>query len=691
MRTYKKLSLIGLDCPNCAVKIEKDVKGIKGVKDAIVSLSSQKLTLTIEEESSWPDILNQVKLVVNKYDTNIKVLEKDLEDKHKITKEIIKLALGTSPFVIAFLANGSLKQALFILSYIAIGHSVLLKAFKNILSGQVFDENLLMSIATSGALLIGEVPEAISVMLFYKIGELLQNIAVENSRRSITALLDLRPEFANLLIGNETKKTKAEAIKIGDTIIVRPGERIPLDGIVIEGSSSVDTSTITGESMPRSVTVGNEVLAGFINLDGLLKIKVTKEFKESTISKILELVENASARKARTENFITKFARFYTPIVILLALLIALIPPMAFGRPFSLWIYRALVFLVVSCPCALLISIPLGFFAGIGSASRNGILMKGSNYLEALNDVNTIIFDKTGTLTMGRFKIKNIWSAKGYEREDILNYAAHAEFYSNHPIAQSILNEYSNIDETKIKEYREIPGFGVEAKINDKRVLVGNAKLLSDRGIDIDKEIETETGVYVAINDKLAGYITFEDEIKKDAKETIDRLKEIGIKTVLFTGDHKNAAKYVAESLGIDEFYHDLLPHQKVEKLEELKTKKSRGNIIFAGDGINDAAVIARADIGIAMGALGQDAAIEAADVVIMNDQIKSILTAIHIARKTKKIVWQNIFLALSIKFLVLITASLGMVNMWEAVFADVGVALMTILNSLRITNENFD
>ncbi|MCX7904652.1 MAG: heavy metal translocating P-type ATPase [Caloramator sp.] len=681
----KTLILVGLNCANCAAKIEKDIKNIYGVKDASINLTSQKLVLTIDDEKNWEDILAQVKFIVNKYEPDVKVEDKEIKAKLNINSEIIYLVSGAVLFLLGYLFKNTLRELLFILSYVLIGHDILLKAFKNIKNGQVFDENFLMSIATIGAFLIGEMPEAVSVMLFYKIGETLQDLAIERSRRSIKSLLDIRPDFANLVVGHEIKRVDPDDVKIGDFIIVKPGERIPLDGVVVKGNSSVDTSALTGETILRDVSEGDEVLGGFINKSGLLKIKVTKEFKASTVNKILELVEGANRRKAKTENFITKFARVYTPIVVLAALLIAVIPPMILKEPFSSWVYRALIFLVVSCPCALVISIPLGFFGGIGAASKNGILVKGSNYLEALNYVNMVVFDKTGTLTKGKLRIKNIRAEGVIDKRKVLEYAAYAEFYSNHPIAQCILKEYGVIDKTRIKEHKEISGFGIEAKIDDKEVLVGSAKLMIDRGISIREDYEVGTKVYVAVDGKFIGCIVIEDEIKEDAKETILLLKKMGIKPIMLTGDHRDVASDVAEKLDIDEYYYGLLPDEKVEKLEELEIEGENGKIVFVGDGINDAPVIARADIGIAMGALGQDAAIEAADIVIMNDQIKNILTAMNIAKKTKKVVWQNICLALFVKVLVMVMASFGVANMWEAVFADVGVALLAVLNSIRI------
>jgi Cd2+/Zn2+-exporting ATPase len=555
--------------------------------------------------------------------------------------------------------------------------------------GQVFDENFLMALASIGAFTIKQFPEGVAVMLFYQIGELFQDIAVNRSRESISALMDIRPDFANVITQNGEKRVDPDDVRVGDRIIVRPGERIPLDGKILEGKSMVNTSALTGESVPREVEAGSEVLAGFINTNGVLTIEVTKEFGETTVAKILDLVQNATSRKAPTENFITKFARYYTPFVVITALALAVLPPLIIpGAAFSNWIYRALVFLVVSCPCALVVSIPLGFFGGIGGASGNGILVKGSNYLEALNNVETIVFDKTGTLTKGVFKVTKLSPENGVAKDELLEYAAFAESYSNHPIATSILNEYNKeVNKDNITDYEEISGRGIRVKVDGKEILAGNVKLIARENIEYDKVDEAGTVVHVALDKKYAGYILISDEIKEDSKDAISELKRMGIKkTVMLTGDSRQVGEKVAKELGLDEFHAELLPDQKVEKVELLDKQKSpKGKLAFVGDGINDAPVLARADIGIAMGGLGSDAAIEAADVVIMTDEPSKIASAIRIAKRTRRIVWQNIAFAFGIKAIVLIMGAGGLATMWEAVFADVGVALIAVLNAMRV------
>lgn len=567
---------------------------------------------------------------------------------------------------LALFAGGFKLKPLFILAYLIAGADVLFKAVKNIKKGRVFDENFLMSTATVGALCIKEYPEAVMVMILYQIGEYFQHRAVEKSRHSISALMDIRPDYANL----NGKKVPPQEVKRGDIITVNTGEKIPLDGIVVEGHASVDTSALTGESVPRGVNAGDSVISGCINLDGVLKIKVTKEFGESTVSKILELVEHASSRKAKTENFITKFAGYYTPAVVIMALLIALIPPLFWSGN---WIFRALTFLVISCPCALVISVPLGFFAGIGSASKNGVLIKGSNYLELLSKPDTVVFDKTGTLTKGSFSVREIHS----EVPDFLKYTAYAESASSHPIAAAIRRAYGQ-EIPEQSEITEIAGYGVKALVEGKEVIAGNAKLVNTEPVDTDGTV-----IYVSIDGNYAGYIVIADEIKESSAKTINELKQLGIKTVMLTGDSKNTAHKVQEKLGVDDAYAELLPADKVNKLEEI-ISKSKGSVIFVGDGINDAPVLTRADVGIAMGALGSDAAIEAADAVIMDDNPEKVITSIKVARKTLCIVKQNITFALGVKGLFLILGTFGMMTMWGAVFADVGVTLLAVLNSLR-------
>lgn len=560
------------------------------------------------------------------------------------------------------------------------------KAVTNILHGQVFDENFLMTIATIGALILGEHSEGVAVMLFYQVGEWFQSYAVSKSRRSITSLMDIRPDYANIEQDGKLVQVDPDEVQIGSTIIVKPGERIPLDGTIIKGSSALDTSALTGESMPREVEPGMEVISGCINQTGILTIRTTKEFGESTVAKILDLVENASDKKGRIENFITRFARYYTPAVVFAALALAILPPIITGQAFSIWIYRALTFLVISCPCALVISIPLSFFGGIGGASKIGVLVKGSNYLEALAHAEMVVFDKTGTLTKGSFAVSEIHS-NDMKDHQLLELAAYAEDYSNHPISLSIKNAYGKkIDNTRITDVQEIAGHGVQALIDGKTVLAGNAKLMIREHIKYTACPSVGTVVYVACNGKYAGCIVIEDEIKADAPAAIRSLKSAGIRrTVMLTGDADAVGKKVANRLGLDQAYTELLPADKVDRVEDLlKQKSEKGTLVFVGDGINDAPVLARADIGIAMGGLGSDAAIEAADVVLMTDEPSKIATVMRIARKTIRIANQNIVFALGIKFLVLILGAFGYANMWAAVFADVGVSVIAILNAIR-------
>ena len=581
-----------------------------------------------------------------------------------------------------------INNSLFILSYLIVGIEIVRKAIRNIIRGKVFDENFLMTIATIGAFAIGEFPEAVAVMLFYQIGELFQSHAVNKSRKSIASLMNIRPDYANLLRDNQEEKVEPNEVKIGDVIIVKPGEKIPLDGKVIEGTSMLDTSTLTGESIPRGVAVGDEILSGCINNEGLLKIQVTKEFGESTVSKILDLVENASSRKAKTENFITRFAKYYTPIVVIMALILAILPPVLIkNQIFSDWLYRALSFLVVSCPCALVISIPLSFLGGLGGASKMGILIKGSNYLETLANAEIAVFDKTGTLTKGVFEVQKV-EAVDMPYEELLKIVAHAENYSNHPIATSIKKAYNKeIDNSKVTEIKEIAGYGIEAKVEEKHILVGNEKLMEQKNLDYIKCEMMGTVVYIAINNIYAGYILISDKIKDDSKIAIEELKKKGIKqTIMLTGDRKNVGESVAKELYIDRAYTELLPDGKVKKVEELlKEKSKKGKLIFIGDGINDSPVLAISDIGIAMGALGSDAAIEAADIVIMTDELTKIPKAIDLSKKTIRIVKQNIIFAITIKIAVLILSAMGLATMWEAVFADVGVSIIAIINALRM------
>jgi Zn2+/Cd2+-exporting ATPase len=673
------------------------------------------LNLLVNDKKDLKRIVEEATKVIKKMEPHVNVIDKD-KDKNEThhhehghshdhnhhdhdhshgeggnRKEVIKLSIGAILFgiAIAFEFSFGMELVLYLTSYILVGGEVVLRALRNISRGQVFDENFLMTIATFGAFAIREFPEGVAVMLFYQIGEMFQGIAVNKSRKSIADLMDIRPDFANLKIGNDLKRVSPDEVEIGDIIIVKPGEKVPLDGIVIEGKSMLDTSALTGESLPREVEKGNDVLAGFINKNGLLTIEVKKKFGDSTVSKILDLVQNASSKKAPTENFITKFARYYTPAVVFISLALAVVPPLVIeGATFSEWIYRALVFLVVSCPCALVVSIPLGFFGGIGGASRNGILIKGGNYLEALNNIDTVVFDKTGTLTKGVFKVTQIVPQGNNSSNELLEYAVFGEIYSNHPIALSILKEYGKeVDKNEIESYDEISGHGTKVISKGKEILVGNEKLMKREKIDYTALDVTGTIVHVSVGKTYAGYIVISDEVKEDSQRAITALKEVGVKkTVMLTGDTKAVGEKIAKQLGLDEVYTELLPDQKVEKLEMIEKQKTyRGKMVFVGDGINDAPVLARADVGIAMGGLGSDAAIEAADVVIMTDEPSKIATAIRIARRTKIIVWQNIIFAMVVKIAVLLLGAGGIATMWEAVFADVGVALIAVLNAMRV------
>lgn len=584
--------------------------------------------------------------------------------------------------------NVWINNIIFLISYLLVGIKILKKAIKNILRGKVFDENFLMSLATVGAFAVGEFPEAAMVMILYQIGELFQDYAVNKSRKSIASLMDIRPDYANVYREDKIEKVNPSEVAIGEIIVVKPGEKIPLDGTVVEGTSMLDTSALTGESVPRKIEVGDDALSGTINETGLIKVKVTKPFGESTVNKILDLVENASSKKSKSEKFITKFAKYYTPTVVIIAVIIALIPPLIIqDATFKEWIYKALSFLVVSCPCALVISIPLGFFGGIGGASKLGILIKGSNALEALADVETVVFDKTGTLTKGVFEVQDVKNFE-IEKEELVRLVAHAEKFSTHPVAESVKRFYNNeIDENIIGNIEEIGGYGIIANIENKEVLVGNDKLMAKKNIAYEKCGEAGTILYVAIDNKFAGYILISDKIKDDSEKALRELKKMNIKkTVMLTGDRKEVANSVGKKLKLDEVFSELLPDGKVEKVEELmKVKSSKGKLAFVGDGINDAPVLVVSDVGIAMGGLGSDAAIEAADIVIMTDEPSKISKAIKIAKKTMRIVKENIVFALAVKFIVLLLTVIGVSTMWEAVFADVGVSVIAILNSLRM------
>ena len=710
------LSIEGLDCPNCAAKVERKINTLEGIKEATVDFLGKKIVV-LADEISENELVELIQTEVDKIEDGVKVFvpkvqagesSSEGEDTGKIKK---KLLIGGVLFVLGIFVPKTLfipKLVIFLVSYLVIGGDVLLSAFKNILNGQVFDENFLMAIATVGAFAIGEYPEGVAVMLFYQLGELLQGIAVNNSRKSIVSLMDIRPDYANIKVGEGIKKVSPEEIKVGEIIVVKPGEKVPLDGKIVKGASTFDTSALTGESLPREAKAGDDVLSGFINKNGLIEIQVAKVFSESTVSKILYLMENAGSKKSKTENFITKFARYYTPVVVITALIVAIFPPLLIqGATFSDWIYRALIFLVVSCPCALVISIPLGFFGGIGGASRHGILIKGTNYLEVLNNLESVVMDKTGTLTKGIFKVTEVNAENNIKINDfqnnkteltkplLLKYAAHIEKFSNHPIAQSIVAEYENsvskVDENVVKDFEEISGFGIKVNINNHQFLAGNSKLMNLGNITFDKKENLGTAIYLAADGKYIGNILISDEVKEDSARAIKGMKENGVKEiVMLTGDNEAIGKNIAEKLGIDKVFTELLPNEKVEKLEEIyKTKSEKGKVVFVGDGINDAPVLARADLGIAMGGAGSDAAIEAADVVIMNDEPSKIVTAIKIAKKTKEIVWQNITIAFAVKIVVMALGLFGDATMWEAVFADVGVALLAVLNATRVLRYN--
>lgn len=617
----------------------------------------------------------------------------------KLKRRIKRVGAGAAVYLAAVLSsrfapywefgswNISASLGVFLAAYVIIGGDVVKKAAKNIGQGQIFDENFLMTIATAGAFFVGEYAEAVAVMLFYQVGECFQSYAVNRSRKSIADLMDIRPDYANVIRDGTAVEVGPEEVEIGETILVKPGERIPLDGKVVKGTSSLDTMALTGESLPRDVAEGEDVISGCVNLSGVLEVQVSKEFGESTVAKILDLVENAGSKKSEAEHFITKFARYYTPVVVGLATLLALVPPLVAGGGWADWIYRALSFLVISCPCALVISIPLSFFGGLGGAGRAGILIKGSNYLEALADAEMIVMDKTGTLTKGVFGVRKIVPAEGSTEEEVLETAAYAESFSNHPISKSLVRAYGKeIDDSRIKDVEETAGHGICAVLDGQRVLAGNDKLMKSRNVEGKSPEEAGTIVHVAKEQKYLGYIVIADEIKKDAKTAVDGFKAAGMKNiVMLTGDRKKTADSIAGELGITEVYAELLPGDKVEQVEKLLASKSeKGKLVFVGDGINDAPVLARADIGVAMGGLGSDAAIEAADVVIMTDEPSKIAKAMQISKKTLGIVKQNIVFAIGVKVLVLLLAALGAASMWAAVFADVGVAVIAILNAMR-------
>lgn len=709
---YQEYFFEGRACPACKNKIQDALQcQIAGAK---CDFLNNCLRLPQGKEDQAKEIIAAIEpslsLVAAKEEETGQEKETDQEKNIRDRKaKIVTGQMALFPLALALFAGGLACQHLlpnapmveavcFLTSYLLMGLPVIKTALRNLVRGKLFDENFLMTIASFGAIGIGHLPEAAGVMLFYRTGELLQDRAVDRSRRMISSLMDIRPDTAALKGDDNTIIVPAEQVRVGDMIVVKPGEKIPLDGTVVEGFSFLNTAALTGEHVPTRVEPGRQVLAGSVNTSGVLEIRVTSSFEDSSVSKMLELVEKAGERKAATEKFITKFSRYYTPAVVLAAAAVAILPPLVVeGARFSSWFYRALIMLVVSCPCALVISIPLGYFGGIGGASRNGILVKGANYLDSLTQVDTIIFDKTGTLTKGEFKVTEIKASEGFTSKEVLQLAAQAEFYSNHPIAVSILEAYRREWGTlaagdrgvSIKEYQEIPGKGVTATINGQQLLVGNRLLMEDADILYPDPQAFGTTVYVAVDGRTAGIILISDTIRKEASRALARLKDAGIrKTVLLTGDQEQAASFTAKSLGIDEYYSGLLPGDKVSHLERLLEERNlsgRGRVAFVGDGINDAPVIRAADVGIAMGGLGSDAAIEAADVVIMNDALEKIPQAVEIARFTRKIVIENIILALGIKSLVIILGTAGLASLWEAVFADVGVALLAVLNATRV------
>ena len=694
----KKYKLNNLDCASCASKIENSLSKLEDVK--FVNVNFANATMTIDTDN-----FDKVKAQIKKLEPEVEVQDIYKENKLVSVNElaenkgtIIKAVSALALLIIGIIFEEKLhntpfqlaEYAVYVTAYLIVGWNVIASAVKNIIRGQFFDEQFLMTIATLGAFAIHQMPEAVAVMLFYVTGELFQDIAVGRSRKSIKSLLEIKPDYANLKSGVEVIKVSPEEVKVGDIIVVKAGEKVPLDGTILDGTSFVDTAALTGESVPRKVNVKDEVMAGMINQSGLLTIKVNILFGESSVSRILELVENATSQKAETEKFITTFARYYTPIVVIGALLLAIVPPLLFsGQTFGDWIYRALVVLVISCPCALVISIPLGYFGGVGLAARKGILVKGSNFLDALTQVTTVVFDKTGTLTKGEFKVSEVVTSNGFSKEEILEYAAYAEANSNHPVAQSITVAYQGeIDIAKITKTEEISGHGIKAIVNGKTILAGNDKLLHKENIEHSVCQVDGTVVHVTIDRVYAGYIIISDSLKDDAIEAIENLKAKKIQTVMLTGDNQYAAQAFAKRLGIDRFYSELLPEDKVKHIEQLIAESKGGKVAFVGDGINDAPVIARADVGIAMGALGSDAAIETADVVLMTDSPSKVALAIDVAKTTRNIVWQNIYFAMGVKLIFIVLGVFGVATMWEAVFGDMGVALIAVFNAIRILKK---
>lgn len=698
----KEYILEGLCCANCAAKIEKEVRALFGVLEANINLVNCKLSIQLADGVDT-DLTQVIKQIVASHEPSVKVIKHD-EDKEEVgTKQekketmdenkifLVRLAITVVLTALCSVINiqDHIKIIVLAIAYLVIGYEVLMNAIKNILRGKLFDENFLMGFASLAAFIIGDQLEAISVLVFYEIGELLQDMAVNKSRKNIADLMDIRPDYANKMVGERIEVLPPEKIEVGDIILVKPGEKIPLDGMVVKGNSFIDTRALTGESVPREVTVDDMVLSGTISTNGLLEIKVTKPYGEATVSKILELVQNAGSKKAESEKFITRFANYYTPIVVILAIAVAVFPPLFGFGTFTQWLYRALSFLIISCPCALVISIPLSFFGGIGGGAKHGVLIKGGNYLDALKQVDTIVFDKTGTLTQGIFEVSNVCPMDGVDESYLVRMAAIAESQSTHPIAKSILAYYNNISKDKAMQpvqINELAGHGVVADTESEVIYAGNEKLMKQHNIDVPQNHSAGSIVHVAVNENYLGYILIDDVIKPETKGVMRELKQLGVKrTIMLTGDHEEAAKAVAKLCQVDEYQSELLPQDKVAWFDKYRNQAGMsGKIAFVGDGINDAPVLAGADIGIAMGGIGSDAAIEAADIVIMNDEIGKVVTAIKIARKTKKIVIQNIVFALSVKAIIMLLSFFGITSIWFAIFADVGVALLALLNALR-------
>lgn len=697
MEENLRFQLKGLHCANCAAKIEEDIRKMDELKGSRIHLMKQELVAEKGEGYDPKATLEKVKRIVSRYEPNVEVSFVGLDEtggetegafQKELQKKLIRFGVGLLLFLAAALTEGNLSFVLYLVSYVIFGIDVLWTATKNISKGKIFDENFLMSISTIGAIFLKEMPEAVFVMMFYQIGETFQSYAVNRSRKSIVGLMGLRPDYADKITTTGVLRVNPSDVAVGDLILVKPGEKVPLDGVVVEGAGELDMASLTGESLPKEVGVGDEIYSGSVNRSGVIKIRVTKVFGESTVVKILELVETASEKKSKTEQFITKFAAIYTPFVVIGAVLLALVSPILLGGGFQMWLGRALIFLVISCPCALVLSVPLGFFSGIGEASKRGILVKGSNYLSALKDVDTVIFDKTGTLTKGIFEVTEIKASEGIQENVLLQLAAAAEGFSNHPIAKSIVacvTKKYGVLEQDVKQYEELGGYGVSCVVDHKRVLVGNARLMEKENVTYEAHKGIGTVVYVAEEGKYVGRILVEDTLKAGTKNTMKRLRAMGVtKIIMLTGDNKGTAEGISKELGLDAYYSGLLPQDKVTVLERFLAEQRKGKVLFVGDGMNDAPVLARADVGAAMGGMGSDAAIEAADLVIMNDEVEKIADAMVIATNTNRIVNQNIVFALFVKFVVLTLGAIGIATMWMAVFADVGVAFLAILNSMR-------